>query len=223
MTTVNPVTYSKNQTISATSLNSVQNALEAASADIENDNIRKESLHTESVSYAVLPVRYWATCQSNSNTPLSYSSVQTITGTTITNVQSVHTSKNCTIEPGLALLKGEIVRINFHWEVLQVAHTASITDRFAGFVVRTIWTAAGTIDNPYSYGTVQIGSFKKYGNSITCDQGDHRTVSWDGIFTPPSNDTLVSVSLMIQNNNGSGSDFATTLGDGSMTVQVYNR
>jgi len=224
MSTVSHTTYDQTQTVSAASLNTIQSSLESASGSVNDSNIRKESLHTDAVSYSVLPVKYWATCQSNSSTPLNTTaSSQTITGTTITNVQSVHGSKNCIIQPNLLIKKGEIVRVNFHWEVEDVAYTASVTDRFAGFIIRTVWASGGTIDNPYSYGTVHIGSFKKYGNSITSNQGQHRTVSWDGIFTVPSNDTLQSVSLMIQNDNGSGSNFSTKLGDGSMTVQVYNR
>jgi hypothetical protein len=190
---------------------------------VNDSNIRKESLDTRSVSHAVLPVFYWATCQSHSNTELSSASVQTITGTTATYVQSVHGSKNCIISPNIEVLKGMIVRINFHWEVSQVVFSVSVPDRQARFIVRTIWASGGTIDNPYSYGRCHIGSFKKYANSKTAAQGDRRQASWDGIFTVPATDTLQTVVLVLQNDNGGGSDFATTLGDGSMTVQVYNR
>ena len=223
MTTVNPVTYIENQTISASSLNSVQASLESASQDVENDNVKKESLDKDAVSFTTLPVFYWATCQSNSNDPLDITTKQSITGTTITNVQSIYGSKNCTILPDKQILKGMIVRINFHWEVFIAAFTSSVTDRTARFKVRTTWTSAGVLDNPYNYGACHIGTFKKYDNAKTLDQGRYRTASWDGIFNVPSTDTLEKVELMFENHNGSGSDFTTKLGDGSMTVQVYNR
>ncbi len=224
MSTVSHTTYDETQTISAASLNTIQSSLESASGSINDSNIRKESLHTESVSYAVLPVRYWATCQSHSNAQTSVASLQSINGTTVTNVQSVHGSKNCTISPtNLALTKGEIVRITFHWEVHKVDYNAAVPNRFASFFIRTVWSSAGTIIKPYSTGSAEIGSWKQYADNSRAPQGVHRTVAWDTIFTVPSDDTLTSVQLMIQNNNGSGSDFTTRLGDGSMTVQVYNR
>tara|TARA_R110000765_G_scaffold154191_1_gene257182 strand:+ start:2526 stop:3197 length:672 start_codon:yes stop_codon:yes gene_type:complete len=223
MSTVSHTTYSETQTVSADSLNTIQTALESASGSIDNSNIRKESLNTNAVSYTVLPVRYWATCQSHSNTQLAVTSSQTITGTTATIVQSIHGSKNCTIEPDTAIAKGEIVRISFHWEVQEVAYTVAVSDRFAEFFIRTVWTTAGTIIKPYSAGSAQIGSWKQYANNSRAPQGEHRIVALDTIFTVPSTDTLEEVHLIIQNNNGSGSDFATKLGDGSMTVQVYNR
>ncbi len=223
MSTVSHTTYDQTQTVSAASLNTIQSSLESASGSINDSNIRKESLDTDAVSYSVLPVRYWATCQSHSNNQLSVTSTQTITGTTVTNVQSVHGSKNCTISPNLALTKGEIVRISFHWEVQEVAYDAAVPDRFASFFIRTVWSSAGTIAKPYSTGSAQIGSWKQYANGSRAPQGIHRTVAWDTIFTVPSDDTLTSVQLMIQNDNGSGGNFSTKLGDGSMTVQVYNR
>lgn len=224
MSTVSHTAYSETQTISASSLNTIQSSLESASGSVNDSNIRKESLDTRSVSHAVLPVFYWATCQSHSNTELSSASVQTITGTTATYVQSVHGSKNCIISPNIEVLKGMIVRINFHWEVSQVAFTASVPDRQARFIVRTIWASGGTIDNPYSYGRCHIGSWKKYDVSAVASQGNQRQASWDGIFTVPATDTLQTVALVFENYNGaSGGNFATKLGDGSMTVQVYNR
>lgn len=116
-----------------------------------------------------------------------------------------------------------IVRINFHWEVMNVTYSATVPDRQARFIVRTIWSSGGTIDNPYAYGRCHIGSFKKYDVSSTAAQGQRRQASWDGIFTVPATDTLQTVALVLQNDNGGGSDFDTKLGDGAMTVQVYNR
>ena len=223
MSTVSHTAYSETQTISAASLNTIQSSLESASGSVNDSNIRKESLDTRSVSHAVLPVFYWATCQSHSNTELSTASVQTINGTTATYVQSVHGSKNCIISPNISVLKGMIVRINFHWEVAEVSYSATVPDRQARFIVRTIWSSGGTIDNPYAYGRCHIGSFKKYDVSSTAAQGQRRQASWDGIFTVPATDTLQTVALVLQNDNGGGSDFDTKLGDGAMTVQVYNR
>tara|TARA_R110000751_G_scaffold118098_1_gene218453 strand:+ start:842 stop:1522 length:681 start_codon:yes stop_codon:yes gene_type:complete len=226
MSTVSHTAYSETQTISAASLNTIQSSLESASGSVNDSNIRKESLDTRSVSHAVLPVFYWATCQSHSNTELSTASVQTINGTTATYVQSVHGSKNCIISPNISVLKGMIVRINFHWEVMNVTYSATVPDRQARFIVRTIWSSGGgtTIDNPYAYGRCHIGSFKKYDVSSTAAQGQRRQASWDGIFTVPATDTLETVALVFENYNGaSGGDFDTKLGDGAMTVQVYNR
>lgn len=224
MSTVTHTTYSETQTVSAASLNTIQGSLESSSGSIDNNNIRKESLHCDAVDYATMPVRHWATVQSHKNSQLSSTVVQTISNTTITNVVSA-TGKICRIllPSGFAVSKGEIVRITFHWEVYNVTHDAAVENRLLKFIVRTEWGGGTVIDNPYDYGRCHIGSFKKYDAGKTAAQGNRRTASWDGIFTVPSTAVLLHVTLMIQNDNGTGGDFDSKIGDGSMTLQVYNR
>jgi hypothetical protein len=222
MSTVKHTTYSETQTLSAGSLNTIQSDMETATAAISNGNIKKGSLDGDNIKFSDVPVLYWETVQSASNTGVAVSSTQTIGNTTAAIVQSVHSTHHCKVTPNVVVSPGDIVRLTFHWEILSIAIQASITDRLATFFFRTIWATAGTIDSPFSTGTPAYGSMKIDGAGNK-SQLPHRSASWDVIFTVGATDTLQEVLLYVQNVNGSGSDFNTVLGDGSMTVQIYNR
>ena len=226
MSKVTHTTYSETQTLSHTALNTIQASVETATAAISNANIKKGSLDGDNIKFSECPVNYWATVQSHSNTPSTVSSGQTIGNTTAAIVQSDHGSKHCKLTPSISVEPGDIVRLSFHWEILSIAMTTSVVNRQASFFFRTVWTSAGTVDSDAgslaNTGKPAYGSMKRdgAGNKSALP---HRSASWDIIFTVGSTDTLEEVILYTQNINGSGVDFNTVLGDGSMTVQIYNR
>ena len=226
MSKVTHTTYSETQTLSHTALNTIQASVETATAAISKDNIKKGSLDSDNIKFSECPVNYWATVQSASNTARAVSSVQSINGTTATIVQSDHGTKHCKLTPGVTVYPGDIVRLSFHWEIKSIAFTAGVLNRKAKFFFRTIWTSAGTVDSNSGFlantGEAKYGSMKRdgAGNKSALP---HRSAAWDIVFTVGSTDTLGQVLLYFQNENGTGTDFTTELGDGSMTVQIYNR
>jgi hypothetical protein len=227
MSKVTHTTYSETQTLSHTALNTIHGSLETATAAISNANIKKGSLDSDNIKFSECPVNYWATVQSESNAnALAVASVQTTTDTTATIVQSDHGSKHCKVAPDIAVYRGDIVRLTFHWEVQSIAFTSGVTDRLVKFFFRTVWTTAGTVDSDAGFltntGIPAYGSMKRDGANNKSAL-PHRSASWDIIFTVGSTDTLEEVLLYVQSDNGSGSNFNTTLGEGSMTVQIYNR
>ena len=230
MSKVTHTTYSETQTLSHTALNTIHGSVETATAAISNANIKKGSLDSDSIKFSECPVNYWATVQSESNAnALDVSSVQTTTNETATIVQSDHGSKNCHVSPNTVLYPGDIVRLTFHWEIKSIAFTGGgspITDRLVKFFFRTVWDSAGTVDSDAGFlantGIPSYGSMKRDGAG-NMSALPHRSASWDIIFTVGSADTLEEVYLYVQSDNGSGSNFNTTLGEGSMTVQIYNR
>ena len=228
MSKVTHTTYSETQTLSHTALNAIQSSVETATGAISNDNVKKGSLDPDNIKFAEVPISYWGTVQSESNAvALGVASTQTVNSAVAAVVQSDHGSKQCKISPNVAVYPGDIVRLSFHWEILSIAMDTSVTNRLLKFFFRTVWASGGTVDSDAGVlgytGVPSYGSMKIDGAGNK-SQLPHRTASWDIIFTVGgSGDTLQHVLLMTQIHHGSGVGFACHLGEGSMTVQVYNR